>query len=151
MASYAFSSAGTKFSLSAGVPATFNEAGFSALTYTVVEDITDLGAIGPESAVITHAPLSENSVYKFKSTRNNGQLSLKGGRAAIARPGQTLLQAAEASNAPYAIKIELQNGTVIYAQGLVMSYKTNIGSQGQITGFESNIEISGDIYTVDAA
>jgi hypothetical protein len=149
MASQAFSSAGSKFYLSAGVPATITESGFSALTYTVVKEVTEVGTIGPESAVIQHVPLDENTTYKLKGVRNNGTLSLKGGRVP-SDPGQTLLIAAEASNAPYSMKIELQDGSMIYAQCLVTSYKTNIGSAGQITGFESNVEISGDVIDVAA-
>ena len=149
MATLAFSSAGSKVSISAGVPTTFDVTGFSALTYTRVKEVTDIGMIGPESAVILHNPVDENGTYKFKGSRNNGQLALKGARAP-SDAGQTLLIAAEAADNPYSFKIELQDGTTIYAQGLVMSHKTSIGGQGQITGFESNVEISGDVYE-DAA
>lgn len=144
----AFSSAGSKVYLSAGVPATINAAGFGALTYTIINEVTDIGMIGPESSVILHSPVSENSVYKLKSTRNNGALDLKMARAATPDPGQDLLVAAEKSNNPYAVKIVLQTGTILYAQGLVMSCKTSIGGQGQITGLEAKIEVSGDIVTV---
>lgn len=144
MPTLAFSSAGSTISISAAAPATFNAAGYGALTYTIIRDVTDIGMIGPESAVITHQPVNENTTYKVKGVRNNGQLSLKGARAPT-DPGQMLLIAGEASNAPVSIKIVLQNGAVLYSQALVMSYKTSIGTSSQITGFESNVEISGDV------
>lgn len=147
MPTAAFSSAGSKVYLSAGVPATFNSAGFAALTYTEVKEITDLGMIGPESSVILHNPVNENVTYKIKGTRNNGSVDLKGARA-TSDAGQTLLIAAEASAAPYAMKIELSTGTVIYAQVLVMSYKTSVGGQNQITTIEAKCEVSGAIVTV---
>lgn len=147
MPTLAFSTVGSKVHISAGVPATIDASGFGALTYTEIKELTDIGMIGPESAVILHNPVRENVSYKLKGSRNNGQLSLKGARA-TADAGQILLIAAEASNNAYAIKVELQNGTFLYAQGLVMSYKTSIGGQSQITGIEATIEISGAIVTV---
>ncbi|MGZ8888054.1 MAG: hypothetical protein ACXW1D_00695 [Halobacteriota archaeon] len=147
MATLAFSSVGSKVFISAGVPATDNVAGFGALTYTEIKELTDIGMIGPESTVILHNPVRENVTYKLKGSRNNGALDLKGARAPT-DPGQALLIAAENATAPYAIKVELQNGTILYAQCLVMSYKTSIGGQSQITSFEAKAEISGSIFTV---
>lgn len=147
MSSLAFSSAGSKVYLSAGVPATIDAAGFGALTYTEVRELTDIGMIGPESAVILHNPVATNTTYKYKGTRNSGVVSLKGARAP-SDPGQTLVIAGEASNLPYSMKIVLQDLTELYAQVLVMSYKTSVGSVSQITSFESNLEVSGDVVTV---
>jgi|TARA_R110000782_G_C14632283_1_gene394574 hypothetical protein len=146
MTTLAFSSAGSKVSLSAGVPATVDSAGFGALTYTEIKELTDIGMIGPESAVITHNPVGDNTTYKLKGSRNSGSLDLKGARAPT-DAGQTLLIAAEASTAPYAVKIVLQSGTILYAQVLVMSYKTSIGTVSQITSFESKCEVSGPVVT----
>lgn len=147
MSTLAFSSAGSQVLISAGVPATFDAAGFAALTFTPIGEVTDIGVVGPESSVILHNPVASNTTYKFKSTRNNGVIALKGGRA-VADPGQVILLAAEASNSPYSMKIVLQDLSVLYFQTLVMSYKTSIGSVSQITSFESNCEVSGDIVTV---
>lgn len=147
MATLAFSSVGSKVWLSAGVPATIDSIGFGALSYTEIKELTDIGMIGPEKSVILHNPVRENVTYKLPGSRNNGSLDLKGARAPT-DPGQILLIAAEAGTAPYAVKVELQNGTFLYAQVLVMSYKTSIGGQNQITGMESKLEISGAIVTV---
>lgn len=147
MATLAFSSVGSKVYISAGVPAAIDSASFAALTYTEIKELTDIGMIGPESAVINHNPVGENVTYKLKGSRQNGSLDLKMARAPT-DPGQTLLIAAEASNNPYAIKVVLQSGTIMYAQSLVMSYKTSIGGQSQITSAESKVEISGAIVVV---
>jgi hypothetical protein len=147
MSTLAFSSAGSKVYLSAGVPASIDGSGFAALTYTEVKEVTDIGMMGPEKAVILHNPVAENVTYKLVGSRNNGSLDLKGARAPT-DPGQALLISAEAGVAPFAVKVVLQSGTILYAQVLVMSYKTNIGNQSQITSFESKCEISGAVVTV---
>ncbi len=147
MTTLAFSSAGSKVYLSAGVPATIDGAGFAALSYTEIKEVTDIGMIGPDSAVILHNPVGDNTTYKLKGSRNNGSVDLKGARAPT-DPGQILLVAAEASNNAYAMKIVLQNATILYSQVLVASYKTGVGGQSQITSFESKCEVSGPTVTV---
>jgi len=147
MTTLAFSSIGSTISISAGVPATIDAAGFGALTYTLIKEVTDIGLLGPESSVITFNPVNDQNTYKLKGFRQSGSLDLKGARSTT-DAGQTLLIAGEASNAPYAIKIVLQNGSILYAQALIMSYKTSIGSGSQITSFESKCEISGGVVTV---
>lgn len=145
MAVLAFSSAGSKVYLSAGVPATIDSSGFGALTFTEVKLLSDIGMVGPESTLTTFNDVATQDTQKIKGSRNNGSVDLKGAVADTAEPGQTLLKAAEASNALYAMKIVLQTGSIIYARVLVMSFKTSIGSVNQITSFESKCEVSGAI------
>ena len=57
MASLAVTSAGTKLYVSASLPATYNSAGFGALTWTEVGEITDFGEWGKEYTVVNHNPV----------------------------------------------------------------------------------------------
>lgn len=143
MSTNAFSSAGSTISISAGVPATFDTAGFAALTYTLIKEVTDIGTFGKTSGLITHTPINDPTTYKFRGISNPGQLQLKGARV-TADAGQTLLVAAAASQASYAFKIVLADATVVYFQGLAMGYQTMLGTAGVITGFDCNVEISGN-------
>lgn len=145
MPSLAFGSAGATIAISAGVPATIDAAGFGALSYTVIKDITDLGMVGPEASIILHNPLNENVTYKVKGTVNNGAMDLKGAKPTSADPGHALLVAAVASPNAYAIKITLVNGALIYFQTKVTSYKTNVGNAGQLVGMESKLEVDGAV------
>ena len=142
-----FTSAGTTLYISAGVPATIDAAGFGALTYTKVAEVTDLSSIGPEIAVVEHTPIDSGVKYKLKTIKDNGTMSVKGARQ-TSDAGQILLSNAVGVYAPYAIKIVLQNGTIIFAQALISSYKTVIGTAGVVTTFESNFNISGEVVTV---
>jgi len=147
MATQAFSSAGSTISISAGVPATYDAAGFGALSYTLIKEVTDIGAAGPVTAMVTHTPTNDPFTYKIKTIVDSGSLSLKGARV-TADPGQTLLINAQVSYNPYSIKIVLQNSTILYFQALVLSYVTTVGTAGVITSFDSNVAISGAIVTV---
>lgn len=148
MPTLAFGSAGAIVAISAGVPATIDAAGFNALTYSTIVDITDIGMVGPEATIIPHSPLNESVTYKIKGPTNNGVASLKGAKPSAASPGHTLLLAAVTSPNAYAIKITLINGSIIYFQTKVTSYKTSIGNNGQLVGMESNCEVDGAIVFV---
>ena len=146
MSTLAFTSAGSSISISAGTPATLDVAGFAALSYTKIGDITDLGAVGPKVANVTHVPVDQAVTFKYKTIVDNGAMALKGARVTT-DAGQIILLAAVASYANYAFKVVLQNGAIIYFQGLADSYNTTIGTAGVITSFDSNILINGNIYT----
>lgn len=140
----AFTSAGSKLYISAGTPASIDAAGFGALSYTMIGELTELGAIGPAVASVTHIPVDSGLVYKFKTTKDNGAMAIKGARVST-DPGQMKLIEAVDSYSAYAYKLVLQNGAIIYFQGLADSYKTNVGGAAQITSFDCNILVSGPV------
>jgi len=147
MPTLVFSTVGSTLSISAGVPATVNAAGFGALTYTEIKELTDIGMIGGDTAIIDHMPVNHNSVYKLKGTRQPGSLAVKGGFAPT-DPGQILARAGDNSNNAYAVKLTLQNGTIFYSQGLINGFKVGVGGQSAITAMEVNIALSGELVIV---
>lgn len=140
-------SAGSTLGISSSAPATYDAAGFNALTYTMVGEITDLGEFGKEFNLVKHVALGNRKERKFKGSYNNGNLPLQMGRD-TSDAGQTALRNALASDADFSFKVTLQNGTKLYFVGKVMSYKTAVGSVDQITGANTTIEISDDIVEV---
>jgi len=147
MTTNSFTSAGSTVSISAGVPATIDSAGFGALTYTAIGEITSAGEFGKSFTLVTHNPLANRNTYKKKGSSNNGTMALQMARVP-SDAGQVLLLAALASDNDYAFKVVLQNGTIEYFQGVVMKYTTNIGSVNQITAAAVDIEITGAIVEV---
>ena len=140
-------SAGTTLGIATGSPATFDSTGYNALTYTVVGEITDLGEFGKEFNLVTHIPLGNRQVKKFKGSFNNGSLQLQLGRD-TANVGQIALRTALASDASFSFRVTLQDATKLYFTGKVMSYKTSVGSVDQITGAMTAIEIDSEIVEV---
>lgn len=134
-------SAGTTFKLSAGVPATFNAAGYEALTYTLVGEITDFGEFGREYSLVTHNPVSTRATQKFKGSFNEGAMTLQLGLDTD-DAGQILCKQAVASDANYAVEVTTQNGDKYYFQCQVMSFKVGIGDVNRITSATIQIEIT---------
>lgn len=134
-------SAGTTISVSAAAPATYDQTGYEALTFTAVGEVTDAGEIGREYNLVTHNPLATRGTVKKKGSFNEGQMALKVGLDTD-DAGQIILNTAKTSDNDYSFKIVYQNGDVEYFRAQVMSFKKGIGSVDQITTGAINLEIT---------
>ena len=137
-------SAGTVLSVSATAPATYDQAGFAALTFTDIGEITDMGEFGKTYNLVTHQPLATRRTVKRKGSFNDGALSLQLARVPD-DAGQVVLQAGLDSDDSYSFKVALQDGEIQYFSGQIMSYTNNVGSADQINGSAVSVEIDNDI------
>lgn len=114
--------AGTTIAISAGIPATFNEAGYDALTFSAIGEITDGGSHGRTYAEVTHNPIGTRGTAKFKGSFNEGTKTLQ---LAIADedPGQVIVKAALYSDNDYSFRVTYQDGAIDYFQAKVMSFE----------------------------
>ena len=134
-------SAGTILKVSASAPATFNTAGYSALTFTAVGEITDLGEFGREFALVTHNPVGTRGTQKFKGSFNEGTMNLTLGLDTD-DAGQVLMKAASLADSAYSFEVTTQNGDTYYFQAMVMSFKVGIGSVDSITTATCTLELT---------
>ena len=134
-------SAGTTLKVSASAPATFNTAGYSALTFTAVGEITDLGEFGREFALVTHNPVGSRGTQKFKGSFNEGTMNLSLGLDTD-DAGQVLMKAASLADTPYSFEVTTQNGDTYYFQAMVMSFKVGVGSVDSITTATCTLELT---------
>ncbi len=134
-------SATTLISISAGVPATFNSAGYAALTFTAVGEVTNAGEFGREFTLVTHNPLYTRGTQKLKGSFNEGSISLQLGLDTD-DAGQVLMKAAALSDSLYAFKVTMPSGDVYYFQALTMSFKVGINDVNTVTAATAQIEIT---------
>lgn len=134
-------SAGTTIKLSAGTPATFNAAGYAALTWTTIGEVTDLGEFGREYNLVTHNPLGNRGTVKKKGSFNEGSITLQLGLDTD-DAGQILAKTASTSDSDYSFEIATQNGDKYYFQAQVMSFKVGVGGVDQITAATIMLEIT---------
>jgi hypothetical protein len=135
------SSAGSTLGISAGTPATFNEAGYEALTFTNIGEITDMGEFGREFNLVTHNPVGSRGTVKLKGSFNEGQMQLQLGLDTD-DAGQILAKTASLSDADYSFDVETQNGDHYYFQAKVMSFKVSIGSVDSVTAATITLELT---------
>lgn len=147
------SSVGTVVSVSNSSPATYNSAGFAALTWTACGELAELPSFGAEAALATHTPLATGIVAKRRGSLNYGSVALTMAVSDV-DGGQTILQdaaeAAAGTDAQVAVKVLLVNGEIQYFTAQVMSYKVNVGNADAITMAEVTLEIDNAVVKVAA-
>lgn len=145
------SSVGTVVSVSTTAPATYDSAGFAALTFSACGELAELPSFGAEAALATHTPLATGIVAKRRGSLNYGSVALTMA-VSDADTGQTVLQdaaeAAAGTDAAVSVKVVLVNGEIQYFTAQVMSYKVNVGNADAITMAEVTLEIDNSIIKV---
>lgn len=119
--------AGAQLAVSATLPAAHTIDGFTALSWTDVAEVVDLGEAGKTFNIVEHSPLGEREIYRLKGSFTQGDRAFSLGRD-ISDAGQLLLQDANDSDDAYAFRITLQNGDLLYFTALVNGYTAAIGT-----------------------
>lgn len=143
--------AGTKLAISVATPATFDAAGFAALTMTAIGKVEKIGSFGASFAKVEFQPL-DGSKEKYKGSPDSGALSPS---MAIdsADAGQTILQTAGADKSQklYSFSVTYQDGTKRYFQGRVFGMPETADGADTMLMANPAIEICTDIVKVPAA
>jgi len=140
------SGSGSKVYVSAGLPATYNKAGYTALTWTLVSDVTNVGEYGREYDLIEHAPIDTRVKQQIKGNYSCGSLSLAIG-SVPADAGQVILLAASTSDNNYSFKIERTDGAIDAFTAKVTTFKPTING-GAIISIACNVSIQTDIIDI---
>ena len=116
-------SLGAIYSISAGEPATYNSAGFVALTFTEVGEVATLGDFGATFEDVTFVPLKTGITEHRKGGVDYGELSMSIAYDE-ADAGQILIKSGvDGANRDviYSHKIELTGGEIFYFTGQFFS------------------------------
>lgn len=122
-------------------PATFDAAGYAALSWVLVGEITDFGEFGREYNLVTHNPVGNRSTQKFKGSFNEGQMNLQLGLQTD-DAGQIIMKAATLSDLSFSYRVTTQNGDIYYMRAQCMKWKVGIGSVDKITSAATTLEIT---------
>ena len=140
MATNVKSGTGSKLYVSSTLPATDTKAGYTALTWVLVGDTTDIGEYGVDYSIIEHTPIDSAVTQKIKGNANYGSLAVKIG-SVPADAGQVILLTASTSMNDYAFKIEKPDLDIDAFMGKVSSFKPTV--QGNtILSKSVNIELN---------
>lgn len=143
--------AGTKLAISVATPATFDAAGFAALTMTVIGKVEKIGSFGANFGKVEFQPL-DGPKEKYKGPPDNGTLNPSMALDS-ADAGQTILQAAGADKSQklYSLGVTYQDGSKRYFQGRVFGMPETADGAGTMLMATPAIEICTDIVKVAAA
>ena len=131
MPTSAFTSSGTTVAVSAALPATFNTAGYAALTFTDLGEVTQLGEIGREYEPVKHQPLADRETYTLKGNFSSPEVTMQMARIP-SDAGQAILVAGLDSDARHSFEVTLPDGTILYFTSAIFSYLTNVDTGSSI-------------------
>ena len=123
---------GTCLSVSAGIPATNDAAGYTALTWTQIGELSTIGDIVTKHATSTFINMCTNksSVIKGVEDLINVMITVACDRGDA---GQTLMTTARQSiNGVYAFKVAESNGSFQYFRARVLSEGTQFKSVNDV-------------------
>lgn len=120
----------TVYAISAGLPATYDAAGYGAttITYTTIGKVQDFMAYGSKRSINKFMPIA-GAVEKTKGTADYGDGDLVCGDVP-ADAGQVILKAAEASANHYSMKITYPDNEIHYLDVIVAGWLLSGGKEG---------------------
>jgi hypothetical protein len=140
--------AGSAILMSVAAPATQDQQGFTALTFTEIGGVEKIGAIGASYAKTEFQPL-KGAKQKYKGSADYGSLQPS---IAIdeADAGQALLQTAadDETNKLFSFKVIKPDGAIRYFQGRVFGNPETIDGADALIMGNPNIEICTKVVKV---
>lgn len=143
-------STGTLLSVVKGQPATYNEAGYSALSFVEVGEVTDIPEYGPTTTTVTHEPLATGITQKLKGFIDYGSVSLGLGYDTT-DAGQAILSEGVDGTGQFdehSFMIEYSDGEVDYFTAQIFSCTKNPSTSNSVVASTVSIEINTSITTV---
>lgn len=132
---------GTQLRVSTSAPATYDAAGYAALTYTKVAEITDTGEHGPTLSITDHVPVDTGIAQQFPGTTSLGQKTLTLGQDRT-DAGQAILKTALNNKQRLSVEIEYPGGDFDYFPAYVTSFTTTGGDGNAVRGGSVTLAIT---------
>ena len=131
----------TTVAIATGIPATFDKAGYEALTWVQIKGIVSVGAIGVTDA-ITDVPNLETGFTKgVKGARVGDVISMPIAQV-TGDPGQVAAEAAAAGFTEYSFRINEPGPLTQYFSGLPMNWKRNERSTSSYAGYNLDVRLN---------
>lgn len=147
-------STGVKIYCVEGEPATFDQVGFEALTFTQIMEVTNVPTFGPNIQVVTSEPLETGVTEKYIGFVNFGSTSIEADLD-DEDPGQALALDACTPGDPsfgkqFSFKFEYASGSVRYFLGRFFSADETPGSANAMIGTSMVVEVNSKILRIPA-
>ncbi len=152
MPSAAITAAGSRLYVSTTLPATYDKAGFEALTWVEVGEVTEVPSFGKVYNIVTHNPLGDRQTIKRKGSYDNGELDVPYAYDPDGDAGQTILYDALDDDASYAFKLDIKEAPVLksfYFTAQVTSRPVTVGGTDSIVMANTTLAIDDDVLEED--
>lgn len=139
---------GTTLGISLVLPTTEDEAGYDALTFIDIGELTNLDEYGRVYNEVTSNPLATRRTRKYKGQYDEGSPSMTVDREG-ADAGQVAAKSALALDTNVAFAVTHQDGSIDYFSAKVMSFTNSVG--GADSMYEANIQLGIDTDIIEKA
>lgn len=138
-------------SIATGEPATDDQAGFEALTFTEVGSVATIGAYGDTHSDITPPPdLKTGRQLHFTGASDGGEVPVTCHTEDYADDGQDEIRSANGQRANYSFMVQDPDGNIDYFYGRVVSYRNIEKSASSYEGCEFTIRVNSGVVTVES-
>lgn len=134
---------GTTLSVCAALPATKDQAGFAALTYTQIRGVRSVADIGKTHQTAQRNPIGSPFSYQTRVGYSSGNVPLELIR--IADAGQAILRAAVDASASYSYRLTQPDGMTLYFSAEAAS---RVQGTSGIADTKMTLEINSEIIEV---
>ena len=142
-------SAGTVIGLTASSPSTLDAAGYAALSFTLIGEVTQITEFGREVSLVTHQPMASRATRKLKGSYNYGQVTVSMASDRL-DAGQLLVLSLLNSDSDVIVWISTGAGDQSFHTAQLMSFKEMFGGVNDVTGAAVVFEIN-DLFEIGAA
>jgi len=132
---------GTAIAIATGLPATFTEAGYEAMTWTTIAGVISVSEVGDEDKLITIEDLTTGRSRDVKGAKAGKAVSVAI-REVVGDAGLTALKSAAASSAEYSFRISEPTqpaGAEYYISGPITSLMRNERSTSSFAGYKFDV------------
>jgi hypothetical protein len=131
--------------ISSALPATYDNAGYSALTYTQIRGIKVIGDIG-----VTYETADFNVIGAVRQNKKVGKQanSIQIEVFKIDDAGQTLLKALLSASVSYSFKVLLVDGTIYYFTAACSARTSNAGESSNVHITRLTLDLDSELLEV---
>lgn len=134
---------GTTIAIATGVPATFTEAGYEAMTWVNIVGLVSVGEMGDEHETVSVPDLTAGRIRTLKGAATGTAIvvTLRAPLSGETATGQTNAKAAATANggAEHSFKVTDASGNSDYVSGVAMSWKRTERSTSSYEGYSFSV------------
>ena len=144
------STTGTKIFVVGGEPATFDAAGFGAMTITAqVVGVVTFGAWGDDNEDVSEPLLGEGRVIHTNGTADGGEVEISV-QHRTTDAGSDILLANAGTNDPVSIKKVYKSGDIEYATAVISGAKQREAAGNAVRGYTVMARVNSAVVSVSA-
>lgn len=139
---------GATFAIVAAAPATYDSAGYAALSWSAaIGEVVSWGATGDSHEDIAVTEVSTGRTKHINGAKDGGAIPFTI-KYAAADAGQVIIRAQNGSNTACSVRITDPDGKIEYMTGILANVRQMERAAGQYKGFGGEFRVNSAVVTV---